>query len=558
MSLRAVGVVLAAALSVLGRATFLGADQVVTQVFPGITHIARTETSPRPLRMNIVLVDLTAPEVRFKLTPPGSNFPEPVCPLPPWPCPPPPFETVRQSTLAFLEASHAQVAIDSHFFAPFPVANTPQAQAQSAYAYLIGLAASRGIVYSAFETPVQSYAIVTDSPAIHIDASNNAGIVHRDPTDPEGKRVLEGVQLWNALAGSGQIVTNGVKTIPSYKDAAQPDGLLTPGGAPGGTQWSNANSWYNAINARTAIGLTQDARTLVLFTVDVRPSSGPAQSRGMQVGEVADLLIRDYGVWNALNLDGGGSTTMAMEDPVTHVRRVINTPSDNPPRAEGSNFAVYSDGVDPVTTATVAPAPNANGWNTGPVTVTLAATDLASGILDTPLGWVDQLQYALTGAQPADGQVVAGSSASFGVSAEGVTSVSFFATDAAGNHEAAKTLAVRIDTTAPAIHGLPAACSLWPPNNKMVHVATVTATDGGAGIASLEVVATSSEPVGPDGVDVEVASDGSGGYAVWLRAQRLGAGAGRIYTLTATARDFADNVTTASASCLVAHDQRRR
>lgn len=554
MSGRTVGVVLAAALSVLGRATSLGADQVVTQVYPGITHIARTETSPRALRMNIVLVDLTAPEVRFKLTPPGKSLPPAdYTPATGWPSPPPPFETVRQSTLAFLEASHAQVAIDSHFFAPFPTPNLP-------YAYLIGLAASRGAVYSAFEAPVQNYAIVTDSPAINIDASNGAGIVHRDPTDPEGKRVVEDVQLWNALAGSGQIVTNGVKSVPEYKDAAHPDGLLTPGYPPGNTStyYSNSNSWYNLLNARTVIGLTQDNRTLVLFTVDVRPSSGPVVSRGMSLGEIADLLIRDYGVWNALNLDGGGSTTMAMEDPVTHVRRVINTPSDNPPRAEGSNFAVYSDGVDPVTTATVAPAPNANGWNNGAVTVTLAATDLASGILDTPTGWVDQVQYLLTGAQPADSQVVEGTSTSFAVSTEGVTTVSYFATDAAGNDEAAKVLDVRIDTTAPEIQGLPEACSLWPPNNKMVQVATVTATDQGSGVASLEVTAASNEPGGPGGADVEIVADGSGGYAVWLRAQRLGSGSGRTYTLIATARDLADHVTTATATCLVAHDQRRR
>jgi len=31
-------------------------------------------------------------------------------------------------------------------------------------------------------------------------------------------------------------------------------------------------------------------------------------SRGMSVGEVADMLIHDYGVYNALNLDGGAST----------------------------------------------------------------------------------------------------------------------------------------------------------------------------------------------------------------------------------------------------------
>ena len=35
--------------------------------------------------------------------------------------------------------------------------------------------------------------------------------------------VLENVELWNALAGSGQILTNGVKTILEYMDATHPD-----------------------------------------------------------------------------------------------------------------------------------------------------------------------------------------------------------------------------------------------------------------------------------------------------------------------------------------------
>lgn len=432
MSYRAGRAIVTAVVAVCGWSAGLRAAKVVEHPFPGITHITRTETSPRNLRMNIVLVDLTAPEIHFKMTPPGTNLPLPAFPTPGWPLPPPRFETVRQSTLGFLNASHAQVAIDSHFFAPFPVSNS-----QSAYAYLIGLAASRGNVYSAFEAPFQNYSIVTDSPAINIDSSNHASVVHRDPNFADGKHVLENVQLWNALAGSAQIVTNGVTTIPDYRDATHPDGLLTP---PGPANYSNRNSWYNLINSRTAIGLTQDNRTLVLFTVDVRPNTGPIANRslGMRVGEVADLLRNDYQVWNALNLDGGGSTTMAMEDPGDHIRRVINTPSDSPPgRSEGSNLAVYSDGLVPTTTAVVSPRANANGWNTN-VTVSLDATD-------NPFGWVDQLQYSLAGAQTSDLQVVAGHTASIEVTTPGVTTVTYFATDAAGNEEAAKTLTVRLD-----------------------------------------------------------------------------------------------------------------
>jgi len=363
-----------------------------------------------------------------------------------------PFEVVRQRTLDFLNTSPAQAAINGHFFAPFPV---PGGSTQGAYAYAIGLAASRGRVYSGFESPIQSYAIVTNAPGLNIDRSNNVSIVHRDPSSADGMGVLEDVELWNALAGSGQILTNGVKTITEYTDATHPDELLTPGPMPPLgplplTYTRAGRHWYDLSNARTAIGVTQDGRTLVLFTVD-----GTNGGHGMQVGEVADLLKNDYGVWNALNLDGGGTATMAVEDPVTHTRRLVNVPADNPPRLEATNLAVYSDAIDPVTTARVTPAPNANGWNRETVSVSLDATDLASGLLDTPTGWVDLIRYSLAGAQTGAETSVAGHAASFGVSAQGVTRVSYFATDAAGNEETAGTLDVKIDSTPPVLGGLP-------------------------------------------------------------------------------------------------------
>ena len=557
MAHRFVSLMFVAALALGEADSRLEAQGVVTQTFPGITHISRTESypafqcpgcafptpSPRLARMNIVLIDLTAPEIRFKVTPEGTNLPAPNFPTPGWPLPPPPHEVVRQTTLDFIRTSHAQAAVNLHFFAPFPV---PSGSTQGAYAYLIGLAASRGNVYSAFEAPFQNYALVTDAPAINIDSANNAGIVTRDPAMADGKHVLENVQLWNAFAGSAQIVTNGVITIPTYKDETHPDDPLTPNA----TYTRAGRHWYDLSNARTAIGLTQDNRTLVVFTVD-----GTNGGHGMQVGEVADLLIRDYGVYNALNMDGGGSTTLALEDPVTHERRVVNSPADNPHRSEASSLAIYSDGVPPVTTATVLPSPNANGWNNTSVTVGLNATDLASGIADTPTGWVDQVQYSPAGAEVKDQQVVPGSSASIGISASGLTTVSYFATDAAGNNEARKSVSARIDRAAPTIKGLPSAgCSLWPVNRGLRQVAVVTAEDLVSGVASFEVTATSSEPIvgTPDTV---ITPTGSGGYIVYLRAARLGHNTGRVYTVTGKATDLAGNVTTTSATCVVPHNQ---
>lgn len=286
---------------------------LISQPFAGITYIDRTETSPRAVHMHIIQVDLAAPGVRFKLSPPAGGR-----------------EVVRQTTLDYLTQEGAQVAINAHYFLPFPSTDRE--------AWLVGIAASEGRVYSAYETPAQSFALVRDAAGLNIDRENHATIVHRDREIADGVHVRERVTLWTTVSGSAQIVTDGVKTVPAYKDAQHADAPLDPGG-PG--TFSNDKSWYDVATARTAIGLSRDGRTLTLFTVDVRGGSD-----GMRVGEVADLLMTDYGVWNALNLDGGGSTSMAMEDPLTHTRALINASSDrdNPSagRSVGSSFAIFA------------------------------------------------------------------------------------------------------------------------------------------------------------------------------------------------------------------------
>jgi len=292
---------------------------LASQPFVGITYIDRTETSPRPVHMHIVQIDLAAPGLRFKLSPSAGSR-----------------EVVRQTTLDYLTQEGAQVAINAHYFLPFPSTDRE--------AWLVGIAASEGRVYSAYETPEQSFALVRDAAGLNIDRENHATIVHRrlrrafgGQGSDNGTEVVEPVTLWTTVSGSAQIITNGVKTVPDYKDAEHPDALLDQGG-PG--TFSNQKSWYDVATARTAIGLSRDERTLTLFTVDVRGGSD-----GMRVGEVADLLMTDYGVWNALNLDGGGSTSMAMEDPETHTRALVNVSSDRDNasgRSVGSSLAVFA------------------------------------------------------------------------------------------------------------------------------------------------------------------------------------------------------------------------
>jgi hypothetical protein len=288
----------------------VSAEERATHPFLGLTSIIRTETAPRPVRMHIVLVDLSAPGLRIRVTPQAGAR-----------------ETIREPTVVFARREGAQAAINAHFFLPFPSAD--------AESWLVGFGASDGRVYSAFETPEQSFAIVPNAPAVNVDPGNHASIVHRDPAGADGRVVRERARVWNAVAGSAQIVTEGRTTIPAYTDARHAGAPLTAGG-PG--NYSNEKSWYDAVTSRTAIGLSRDGRTLTLFAVDSRDGS-----QGMRVGEVADLLVSDYHVWNALNLDGGGSTSMALEDPLTHVVSLVTETSDGAPgRAVGSSLAVFA------------------------------------------------------------------------------------------------------------------------------------------------------------------------------------------------------------------------
>jgi hypothetical protein len=154
--------------------------------------------------------------------------------------------------------------------------------------------------------------------------------------------------------------------------------------------------------------------------------------------------------------------------------------------------------------------------------------------------------------------VVHGHAASFAVSPEGVTKVSYFATDAAGNDEAARTLDVKIDRTPPVLSGLPSEeCTLGPPNHKLQRIAVLRASDTVSGIArgSFHVNATSNEPMDPS--DVAVTEDENGGLSVELRAERSGdSKSGRAYHLTVTAQDLAGNAVTGTATCIVPHDHR--
>jgi hypothetical protein len=107
----------------------------------------------------------------------------------------------------------------------------------------------------------------------------------------------------------------------------------------------------------------------------------------------------------------------------------------------GSNV----DTIPPITTVAASPQSNVAGWNNSNVTIMLTAADNLGG------SGVKQVSYSATGAQAIPATTINGSSASFVVSTEGISTISFFSTDNAGNVEAPNMLIIRLDKTPPTI-----------------------------------------------------------------------------------------------------------
>ncbi|WP_159887442.1 OmpL47-type beta-barrel domain-containing protein [Paenibacillus puerhi] len=105
------------------------------------------------------------------------------------------------------------------------------------------------------------------------------------------------------------------------------------------------------------------------------------------------------------------------------------------PRGLG-DFSAQADTTPPVTTASLSHTANANGWFNRNVTVALTAEEADSLPVST--------YYSV------NGEAAVEYKGPFVLDQEGTNTVQYYSTDKAGNQEAAKSVIVKLDTTAPA------------------------------------------------------------------------------------------------------------
>lgn len=230
-------------------------------LYPGVEYVRAVRSTPRSLVIHVVTIELDAPGLGFLVTP-G----EPGQPLP--------ASTVSQ----FLTQHELQIAINGGFFEPtwdngmfdyYPHEGDPVSPPAGIYA-------SRGNVY--WDDPR-----VNDT--VYLSADNRVSF-----GAPAG-------EVYNALTGYITLLAHGQNVLDAlgFRDDER--------------------------HPRTAVGTNEAEDTLILMVIDGRQ---PNYSEGVTLPELIDLL-REFGAYHALSLDGGGSSTLVVEG-ADGAPRILNSP----------------------------------------------------------------------------------------------------------------------------------------------------------------------------------------------------------------------------------------
>lgn len=217
-------------------------EDLSVELFQGVHYTREVRERPRPLVIHTARIDVTAPDIRFLVTP---NEPEEGVPA--------------RTTSKFLNEFGVQMAINGSYFEPvwsrmpwdyYPRNGDP--------VWIQGLSISDSMPYS---DSLEGW------PALCI--WNGRVSIERDGCPEMTTQALAGKEI---LVAKGGVVTQ-----------------------------ENARR-----HPRTAVAATADGTTLWMVVVDGRQ---PKYSEGVTLEELAQILL-DLGADMALNLDGGGSSTL--------------------------------------------------------------------------------------------------------------------------------------------------------------------------------------------------------------------------------------------------------
>ena len=254
------------------------AQTVATRPYPEVRLETRADATLKQ-RVVIARANLNSPDVEVRVAAGGAD-----------PDGDGPWQTTLQPLSVIAAREHFEVAVNGDFFVARSTADAEGAQSgyvEGKWATAVGPAATDGFVWAP---------AAKARPVLLLDKDNRAQILILQSV-PNGARQV--------IAGSDLLLSGGKRVL------------------------ANASAFSTNRHPRTAIGLSDNGKTLVLVVVDGRDAPGAV---GMSLGELTDLM-QSLGCTDALNLDGGGSSEMIVRDAGSGRLRVLNHPSDGRERA---------------------------------------------------------------------------------------------------------------------------------------------------------------------------------------------------------------------------------
>lgn len=252
--------------------------------YPGISYHSETHTDP-PMRLFVAEIDLTDPRAHVRVAPGGAD-----------PDGPGKWQTTLMRPTVVAAREGFDLVVNGDFFL---ARNTKDAEGKkSGY---------RDNIWASVEGPA-----VTDGKIWSQSVSNRPClVVHKD-------RSVDFETLNHPGADDEEVIAGNVMLVEKGK----------------ALQHKNKTR-----NPRTAVGVDDSGRKLTILVVDGRK---PGVSVGMSYDELAAEMIR-LGCRRALNLDGGGSSVMALRDPATGKMQILNVPSDGHERPVANTLGVTID-----------------------------------------------------------------------------------------------------------------------------------------------------------------------------------------------------------------------
>jgi glucan-binding YG repeat protein len=163
---------------------------------------------------------------------------------------------------------------------------------------------------------------------------------------PGGLLVMNGVE-WHPVDGDGffAILKDGTAMIGTQAEYAQyKDQIQDAIGAFGATLVKNgkmavnkSSTYYSSRASRTAIGITAEGK-VVMMVLDGRQEPFSA---GGSMEEIAQIML-DAGCVQAVNLDGGGSTTYLSKPEGSDKLQLVSRPSDGYARSVATSLVAIS------------------------------------------------------------------------------------------------------------------------------------------------------------------------------------------------------------------------